>query len=68
MGKTTVIIDEQLMKEAMQVTQLHTKREVIEEGLRELVRRKNRDLLREELGTYDLDLTIENLRESREEH
>jgi len=66
MGKTTVVIDDQLMDEAMRVTQLRTKREVIEEGLREPVRRKNRDLLREELGTYDLDLTIEDLRESQE--
>lgn len=61
MGKTTVVIDDALIEEAMRTTSLRTKRAVIEEGLRELVRQANRELLRSELGTYDLDLTLEGL-------
>lgn len=61
MGKTTVVIDDALIEKAMRTTKLRTKRAVIEEGLRELVRQANRELLRSELGTYDLDLTLEGL-------
>lgn len=61
MGKTTVVIDDALIEEAMRTTRLRTKRAVIEAGLRELVRQANRELLRSELGTYDLDLTLEGL-------
>ena len=46
MGKTTVFVDETLIKHALQVTNLKTKREVIAAGLRELVRKKNQELLR----------------------
>jgi len=60
-GKTTVVIDDALIEKAMRTTKLRTKRAVIEEGLRELVRQANRELLRSELGTYDLDLTLEGL-------
>jgi Arc/MetJ family transcription regulator len=66
MGKTTVVIDEELMRAAMEATGLRTKRRVIEEGLHELVRRRNRELLRRDLGTFDLDLTIEALGKNRE--
>ncbi len=65
MGKTTVVLDDKLMEEALRATRLKTKREVIEEGLRELIRKKNRELLRQELGTYDIDLTIEELERLR---
>jgi Arc/MetJ family transcription regulator len=67
MGKTTVDIDDILIAQAMQATRLRTKREVIEEGLRELIRNRNRELLRQELGTFDLDLTLDRLRTLREE-
>jgi len=67
MGKTTVVIDETLIKEALKVTNLKTKREVIEKGLRELLRIKNRDLLRKELGTFDIDLSLDELKKKRAE-
>ena len=66
MGKTTVVLDDKLIEEALRATKLKTKRQVIEEGLRELIRKKNRELLREELGTYDIELTIEELERLRE--
>jgi len=44
---------------------LRTKKDVIEAGLKELVRKKNRDLLRGELGTFDMDLSLDELRKRR---
>ena len=67
MGRTTVTIDDKLLRDALRLTKLRTKREVIEEGLRELIRRRNREALRTELGTFDLDLTLEDLRRIRDE-
>jgi len=67
MGRTTLFIDEKLIDEARKLTKLRTKREVVEEGLRELIRKKNRETLRNELGTYDIELTPEELERMREE-
>lgn len=67
MGKTTVLIDETLIKEALKATHLKTKKEVIEQGLRELLRMKNREILRQELGTFDIDLSLEELKKKRAE-
>ncbi len=67
MGKTTVLIDEVLIKEALRATNLKTKKSVIERGLKELLRIKNRELLRRELGTFDIDLSLEELSRKRAE-
>jgi len=65
MGKTTVFVDDALMNQALRVTNLKTKKEVIEAGLRELLRRKNQELLGQELGSFDLDLTLKELKDRR---
>jgi len=65
MGKTTVEIDETLMNEAIRITNLKTKKAVVEKGLKELLRARNRDLLRQELGTFDIDLSLEQLKKKR---
>jgi Arc/MetJ family transcription regulator len=67
MGKTTVFIDDILIKDALKVTNLKTKKEVIEAALRELVRKGNRELLRKELGSFDIDLSHEELKKRRTE-
>ena len=61
MGKITVFVDEGLIKHTLQVTNLKTKKDVIEAGLRELVRKKNQELLQQELGSFDLDLSRKEL-------
>ena len=66
MQKTTVEIDEKLLEKAMKLTGAKTKKRVIEYGLRELVRSINRDLLKKELGTFDLDLSLKDLEKMRE--
>lgn len=67
MGKTTVLIDEELIRDALHATHLKTKKDVIEKGLRELLRMKNRELLRQELGTFDIDLSLDELKKKRAE-
>jgi Arc/MetJ family transcription regulator len=63
--KTTVEIDDNLIREAMKALRVKTKREAIETGLREIVRRKNLAALRKELGTFDLDLDLDELERLR---
>jgi len=61
MSKTTVVIDDRLLDDAMKAVAARTNRAAIEAGLRELIRKRNREALRRELGTYDLDLTFRDL-------
>ena len=65
MRKTTVHIDESLLAEAMRAIGAKTQREAGEAGLKHLVQRKNREALRHELGTFDIDLTLEELERLR---
>ncbi len=65
MAKTTVIIEDKLLDEAMKVSGAKTKKEVINTGLKELVRLKNLEALRQELGTFDLALSLEELEKLR---
>ena len=66
MAKTTVVIDDELLDEAMRVAGAKTKRQAISDGLRELIRRKNLDAFRRELGTFDLALSTEELERLRD--
>ncbi|RJQ54781.1 MAG: type II toxin-antitoxin system VapB family antitoxin [Actinobacteria bacterium] len=63
--KITVVIDEQLMKAAMKAAGVKTRRQAIELGLKELVRRRDLAALRAELGTYDLALDLDELKRLR---
>ena len=65
MKKTTVLIDENLLAEAIETIGARTKKEAIEAGLRSLIERHNREALRKELGTFDIDLTIDELERLR---
>lgn len=66
MRKTTVQIDESLLEEAIKATGAKTKKEAIEAGLKSLVRNKNREALRKELGTFDIDLSVDELERMRD--
>jgi len=65
MSKTTVIIDDKLLEDAMRVSGAKTKRQAITTGLRELIRRKNIEALLQELGTFDLALSLGDLEKLR---
>ncbi|MDD5095502.1 MAG: type II toxin-antitoxin system VapB family antitoxin [Dehalococcoidia bacterium] len=65
--KTTIDINDALLDQAMKVTGARTKREAVEAGLKELVRKNSLTALRQELGTFDLDLSLEELGRLRNE-
>ena len=65
MRKTTVLIDENLLAEAIETIGARTKKEAIEAGLRSLIQQHNREAFRKELGTFDIDLTIDELERLR---
>ena len=62
-----VLIDDGLLDEALKVSGAETKDELVEMALRELIEKRNRELLRSELGTLDLELSWEELQEMRGE-
>lgn len=65
MKKTTVVIDEKLLEDAIEAIGARSKKEAIEAGLRALVREYNREALRKELGTFEIDLTLDELERLR---
>ena len=65
MARTTVDLDAKLMEDAMRVSELPTKKAVIEEALRELVNARRRERLIARLGSGDMDMTLEELLEWR---
>lgn len=65
MSRTTLDIDAELLAKAMEASGAKTKTEAVEFALRELVRQRQLKLLREELGTFDLDLDLEKLQRDR---
>jgi Arc/MetJ family transcription regulator len=65
MRKTTVLINDDLLKTAAEIVGTRTKKETIEVALQALVRQHTREKLRKELGTFDIDLTPEELERLR---
>ena len=65
MKKTTVVIDEDLLKKAIKATGARSKREAIEKGLQALVREYNREALRKELGIFDIEFDLNELENLR---
>lgn len=57
MARTTLNIDDELLKQAISMTGYRTKTAVVEAGLRELVRKAKRELLRKRLGTVQFNMT-----------
>jgi Arc/MetJ family transcription regulator len=59
--RMTITIDENLIQEAKALTGKKTKREVIEEALREIIRKKRRDRAIEHAGKIQIDITLDDL-------
>ena len=57
-----VVIDEDLMDEALKVTGLKTKRQAIEEGLRLLVRTRRKARVRRLRGTLRWEGSLDDMR------
>ena len=63
--RTNVVIDDELMAEALESTGLETKRAVIEEALRTLVRLKKQEQVRSLRGKLQWEGDLACLREGR---
>lgn len=60
--RTNIVIDDQLMAAALQATGLQTKKEVVEEGLKALVRLKKQAGIRSLRGKLKWDGDLEDMR------
>jgi Arc/MetJ family transcription regulator len=63
--RTNIEIDDALMRKAMRATGLKTKRAVVEEGLRTLVRLKNQTKILELAGKVQWEGDLNEMRQSR---
>ncbi len=65
--RTNIVIDENLLEEAFSVSEAKTKKDLVHEALRELVRLRKRKDLTELAGTVDFykDFDHKKLREMR---
>lgn len=60
--RTNIIIDDKLMEEALSTTGAKTKREVVELGLRMLIRLKKQASIRELRGKLDWQGDLDSMR------
>ena len=65
--RSTIEIDDTLLREAQQLTGIRTKKELVNLSLRELVRRKRLEHLLSLYGTSPIDLTPEDVESFRED-
>ncbi len=63
--RMSVSIDNKLISEAQQLTMKRTKKEVIEEALKELIRRKRREEAIKHAGKVEMDITVKELLDLR---
>lgn len=60
--RTNVVIDDDLMNEAMKVSQLKTKKDAVEEGLKLLVQRKKQEHIKDLRGKLLWKGDLEDIR------
>lgn len=65
--RTTIDVDEGLLKEAMVLLGAKTKREAVRRSLEALVQERRRERLRAKLGKVNLDLSLDTLEEMRQD-
>ncbi len=65
MSRTTLILNDKLVSEAMELTGASTKTAAVELALKELVRKYNREAFIKEFGTFNFSLTPEELKTLR---
>jgi len=65
--RTTIDVDEDLLKEAMDLLGAKTKREAVRRSLEALVQERRRERLRAKLGKMDLDLPLHSLEAMRQD-
>ena len=60
--RTNIVIDDDLMDEALQVSRLKTKKDAVEEGLKLLVQRKKQENIKELRGKLHWKGDLEDMR------
>jgi Arc/MetJ family transcription regulator len=63
--RTNIVIDDKLMRETLRATGVRTKREVVELGLRTLLRLKQQEEIRRHRGKLDWQGDLEAMRSDR---
>ncbi len=63
--RTNIVIDNGLMQRAIKATGLSTKKAVVEEGLRLLIKVKEQEGIRRLRGKIELEGNLSTMRESR---
>ncbi|MEM8722428.1 MAG: type II toxin-antitoxin system VapB family antitoxin [Cyanobacteria bacterium P01_G01_bin.39] len=63
--RTNIVIDDQLMADALQATGLKTKKEVVEQGLKTLIKLKQQEKIRAFKGKLKWDGDLESMRQNR---
>lgn len=63
--RTNIVIDDELMTQAMRLTGLKTKREVVETALKELIVHKKQDKLADAFGTLRWEGDLNAMRTDR---
>jgi len=65
--RTTVDIDKELLERAKALTKIRTNKELINISLKELIRRKYLQRLRNKIGNFEIDLDLKELEKIRED-
>ena len=63
--RTNIVLDDELVKEGFKLTQLHTKKELVNHALAELVHRLKRKKLLHYRGKVRWEGSLENMRKAR---
>jgi len=63
--RTNIVIDDQLMTEALQLTDFHTKKAVVEEGLKLLVRLKKQQKIKSLRGKLRWEGDLDEMRQDQ---
>ena len=63
--RTNIVLDDRLVKEAMRISSCHTKREVVNLALRELVKKLKRKGILKFMGTGCWEGNLDDMRSSR---
>lgn len=62
--RTNIVIDDDLMAQAMKASGLDTKKDVVEQGLKLLVKRKQQQSIRALRGTVNWEGNLNDMREA----
>ena len=63
--RTNIVIDDNLMRDALRATGLGTKKEVVELGLRTLLRIRNQEEVRKQRGKLQWEGNLDEMRRDR---